>query len=1031
MYHTVASLLLALVTVVTSPRPTRLLTVAAAGYGRTTALEANQPAGGALCTADEALAHGLPEAPWVGIDDLHLVGAESQLELVRRLRDLPAATGICLASRRPIDPRVRGELPGQFFDRGPADLALAPYPVARLLAEEYDIHDPEAAPRVAALTDGWPALVHFAGDLLARQPDADLAESLTHPSSAAAEWTTSTALADLPDDTRTLLSIVAGLGVVTPRVADRLADEMGLPPMSTLIRALRTVGVLVPQERPGGQETLRFVPMVGLVVAAGQGTADPGLLLAAAEAYEEEDLPFPALRAHARAGTQREVERLLDERGAEMIRRGDAQGVAEVIATHPPDPTPAVRRTHADALRTLGDGAGARRSLAGLVRPASDAANEVRLATLTATVLYTEGDLDSALQVLDGVHPTSCQADAVVEWRAARVRVLSMLGRRDEARALATETFRAAEVLGDPQALAHAHLAVARTCNGARKEAHLESALRAATATGDVVTAALVLVNRSHLLLAGARYSEAAVAAREAVRLAELTCPTGRLPIALHNLAEALTQTGEHDEAMWLLRRAMSLSRRLGEGRTASGLFGIAEIHRQLGHVEQARAAYDEAIGLARTSGELQVLVPSLAGLARLPVVEGPEAVEDMPAGAAAAEAETLATPALLPCALIARGWVAVGLGAAEEARGHASRAVELAGRVGAVDWLAEALVLTGFAAEDPADKRAALTKAHAIWSHGGAVPARARVELLLGQLPDADGTARSRARDASRLLRRLGVVGADGRPVAEPHPRDQVRIQVLGRFEVRVDGQPVPIPAWRSRQARTLVKVLASRRGRPVTRDFLCELLWPGDDPARTGHRLSVLLATVRGVLDPERAWPADHYIAADRSGLRFDLSRVSVDADGLVHDAEHGADRMEAGDDTTAQEILNDVDSRYLGDAFADDLGEEWADGFREEVRTSWLRSLRRLATLRAREGRVDDAQGLLVRLLAVDPYDEQVHHMLVRTLARAGRHGEARRALRRWQHAMSAIDAPVPDPAVVRLSHPSARGRVVTPR
>ena len=128
----------------------------------------------------------------------------------------------------------------------------------------------------------------------------------------------------------------------------------------------------------------------------------------------------------------------------------------------------------------------------------------------------------------------------------------------------------------------------------------------------------------------------------------------------------------------------------------------------------------------------------------------------------------------------------------------------------------------------------------------------------------------------------------------------------MLGGFEVRLGGQPVPIQAWRSRQARTLVKILASRRGRPLTRDHLCELLSPDDDPAKTGHRLSVLLATVRGVLDPEKAWPADHFIAADASGLRLDLTVSSIDADGLLHDVTHGADRMEAGDETRAREIL-----------------------------------------------------------------------------------------------------------------------------
>jgi len=663
----------------------------------------------------------------------------------------------------------------------------------------------------------------------------------------------------------------------------------------------------------------------------------------------------------------------------------------------------------------LGDGAAARRALGPLRQAAPGTACEPHVATLLAAALYAEGDLVAALQALDRVDAKAVAADITgVEWRACRVQILSMLGRRDEAHALATETMRAAEALGDPLALAAAHLASSRTSTGARKEAHLEEALRAATASADVLTAAVVLVNRSYLLLAAAKYAEAVVVAREAVRLAEMTCPTGRLLAALHNLADALRAIGEYDEAKWLLQRAVAQSRRLGAGRTALGLYGIAEIHRQFGHDEQARAAYDEAIGLSRKSGELQVLVPAMAGLARLRAWQQNDGAETT-----AAEAAALATPALLPFALIACGWVALGGGARAEAEAHARRAVRLAGSVQAFDLLAEALELLGIAADDPEDTQTALTKALSIWRDGGAGPAAARIELLLGGLPGADGTARSRARDAARLLQRLGVVGMDGRTVSEPDHITPVRIQVLGGFDVRVGERPVPLQAWRSRQARTLVKILASRRGRPLSRDYLCEVLWPDDDQAKTGHRLSVLLATVRGVLDPERAWPPDHYVAADSSGLRLDLARVSVDADGLLHDAAHAADLMESGDDDRAREILADVDARYLGDAFEDDLGEEWADGFREEVRAAWLRSLRRLATLRSRESRVDDAQGLLVRLLAVDPYDEQVHQMLVRTLGRAGRHGEARRAFRRWQDAMRAIDAPLPDPALLRLA------------
>ena len=241
------------------------------------------------------------------------------------------------------------------------------------------------------------------------------------------------------------------------------------------------------------------------------------------------------------------------------------------------------------------------------------------------------------------------------------------------------------------------------------------------------------------------------------------------------------------------------------------------------------------------------------------------------------------------------------------------------------------------------------------------------------------------------------------------------VSVAVLGPFTVTVGGVEVSLPAWRSRQARTLVKVLAAHRGRVVTRARLCDLLWPDDDPNRTGHRLSVLLATVRGVLDPAKAWSPDRFIAADQFGLRLDLTAVILDVDVLLRDAAHASALLESGDEHRAGEVLAHVDALYHGEAFEDET-DEWADALREEARAAWVRSVRRLATLQSRGGRGGDALGIFVRLLSIDPYDEQVHQRLVTSLVRAGRHGEARRAFERWHRAMAEIDAPLPDPRVV---------------
>ena len=511
------------------------------------------------------------------------------------------------------------------------------------------------------------------------------------------------------------------------------------------------------------------------------------------------------------------------------------------------------------------------------------------------------------------------------------------------------------------------------------------------------------------------------------MRLAELSSPPGLRAVALHNLAEALARTGEFSEARWCLERSIAICRRLGPARAALGLVGLGDLHRELAHDEQARAAYLEATELARGSGDSQVLVASLAGLARLGAEDG-RVDADRPGRTAAEEAQALAGAALAPLAATALGWVSLSEGNRLSATEQARRAVEAAREARAADLLADALELTA-AAADAAQARPALEEALSIWESGGATTAASRVLVLLGRLPGADVVDRSRARDAVRRLHRIGITRVHGQSLDAGASGTPVVIEVLGGFSVSVDGVEVPLPAWRSRQARTLVKVLAGVRGRVVTRAQLCDVLWPDDDPARTGHRLSVLLATVRGVLDPRRERPSDHYIAADQRGIRLDLRHVSLDADALLRDAALAAelvDRGSPGDEDLAAEILSHVDARFRGDVFADDAEQEWSAGLREEVRAAWVRSVRRLATLHVRRGRTGDALGLLVRLLAVDPYDEQVHRRRVTLLLRTGRHGEARRAFDRWTCAMREIEAPPPDAALLRRV-----SAVVTPR
>lgn len=202
-----------------------------------------------------------------------------------------------------------------------------------------------------------------------------------------------------------------------------------------------------------------------------------------------------------------------------------------------------------------------------------------------------------------------------------------------------------------------------------------------------------------------------------------------------------------------------------------------------------------------------------------------------------------------------------------------------------------------------------------------------------------------------------------------------RTEIITMGRFDVVVDGTPVPTAAWGSKRARTLLKRLVVARGWPVTRDELIEVLWPeGCDIDRLSARLSVQLSAVRRILRGG--------VVADRSSIRLDLDYIDVDIE-----------RWFAKTDDTA--IVAGCDGEFL----PNDRYDDWSSPIRDEIRARFSASARRLAEV----SEAGDAIDLWRRALTQDPYDEGSHRSLVATLRTEGRLSEARTAYQTYVTAM----------------------------
>jgi DNA-binding SARP family transcriptional activator len=230
-------------------------------------------------------------------------------------------------------------------------------------------------------------------------------------------------------------------------------------------------------------------------------------------------------------------------------------------------------------------------------------------------------------------------------------------------------------------------------------------------------------------------------------------------------------------------------------------------------------------------------------------------------------------------------------------------------------------------------------------------------------------------------------------------------------------EGRPVPVVEWQSRKARDLLKILIARRGRMTPREMLMEILWPDEDPARLANRLSVALTTVRTILDPSKRFEPEHFVIADKTAVGLDLAHMTLDVEDFLSSARRGFSLRRDGFDDEAMAMLAAAEEAYAGDFLEEDPYEDWSVALREEARATYIAVARTLAQAAADVGDHDSAARYFLRLLERDPYDEEAHLGLIRTLESAGRHGEARRCYRTYVTRMSDLgveSAPFPQAA-----------------
>jgi ATP/maltotriose-dependent transcriptional regulator MalT/DNA-binding SARP family transcriptional activator len=936
-------------------------------------------------------------------DDLHEIAGTDSAHLVEALiRQAPAHLPIVLSSR--TDPPIRLarlRARGDVFDLGPSDLAFSADETTELASVILGDAGESAAATVYESVRGWPAGTRLALEALRQRPSMRVSELLrggasellrggSVPGGLLVDYLAEEVIDSAAPADRLLLAQLNALGSFSVP----LCEALGLCVREDLQRLLRP-GVFL--EERAGALTVRSV-IAGFLDNQKILTPEEAASLhgRAARWYSQRHEAAAAIFHAINSADDELLDQMLAGHGERALTTGGARVVLEAceqIGTA--RRTSFVENLHGEAQLAVGNWEEAMLTFG---RAAGDQPSiDPALAWRMGLNLHLRGELTDAIATYSrgdlGSGKTEDQALLCGWWAGA----VWLTGNVDECRRLVDEAMQRAAASGSDRAMATALTvnAMMAAIAGDRRanELYYLRALEHAERAGDVLQMIRIHVNRGSSHLEEGNYEEAIAETELALPLADLAGYTALRALGVNNRGQARMHLGRFEEAAADFRESHVLWQRLSSRQVAYALSATGEIHRIRGDLNLARASYDEACRIAKPVGDAQALIPALAGLARVTAVDDPD-------GALALVDEAVAGGTMLGQvqALLASADVRLSRGESDLAMADAESALQVARERRDRAGIAEALELLAVAGSDPERH---LPEAVAIWEELGNPLGSARARLRLAARTGVDEAI---ALELRSTLRRLGA-----RRLAEEadrlvddlrqRSRPDVTIGTLGGFSVAVNGSPVPGAAWQSKKARDIIKILVARRGKPLHREALVEMLWPDEDQKKTANRLSVALSVIRSVLDPDKQVPADHYLEADRDTVGLRLDRLLVDHEVFHTAASAGLAAARRHDDERARGLLEEAEATYVGDLLEEEPYEDWATAAREEARATYISVARWLADHAVANGDLDAAVRYLLRILQRDPFDENAHLQLVQVMIEARRPGEARRLYRQY--------------------------------
>ncbi|MBG0770095.1 MAG: winged helix-turn-helix domain-containing protein, partial [Anaerolineaceae bacterium] len=202
------------------------------------------------------------------------------------------------------------------------------------------------------------------------------------------------------------------------------------------------------------------------------------------------------------------------------------------------------------------------------------------------------------------------------------------------------------------------------------------------------------------------------------------------------------------------------------------------------------------------------------------------------------------------------------------------------------------------------------------------------------------------------------------------------LRIHLLGHFEMDISGRGLSAQDWPSQQTQTIAKILIANRGKVVTGEQLIEILWPAEPVESARRRLHVRISQLRSLLQDQKS-----LIQTVHGGYLFQPDDSCwLDVDQFQLHLTEGATLLEQRQQVEAIAALERARELYRGDFLAEDLYADWTFHQREALRETFINLLIELSECYAQQGRYRLAIARTRQALVKDPLRESIYARLM---------------------------------------------------